>query len=158
MTNTAPPSSPSFSSQQRRPAHPVSVGKVLGRGIFVVDGVLYDALAGRAVKVMEMEAAPRLPGRTIGRMPRSPMARSSLMSPTSRRRRRHRQLSGPGPSHGRCRPFGKVAFINDSKATNADATARALAVYPDIFWIAGGKPKEGGIEPAPFSRASARPI
>jgi UDP-N-acetylmuramoylalanine--D-glutamate ligase len=42
---------------------------------------------------------------------------------------------------------GKVAFINDSKATNADATARALAVYPDIFWIAGGKPKEGGIEP-----------
>jgi len=37
-------------------------------------------------------------------------------------------------------------FINDSKATNADATARALAVYPDIFWIAGGKPKDGGIE------------
>jgi UDP-N-acetylmuramoylalanine--D-glutamate ligase len=42
--------------------------------------------------------------------------------------------------------IGKTAFINDSKATNADATARALAVYPDIFWIAGGKPKEGGIE------------
>jgi UDP-N-acetylmuramoylalanine--D-glutamate ligase len=41
--------------------------------------------------------------------------------------------------------IGKTAFINDSKATNADATARALAVYPDIFWIAGGKPKEGGI-------------
>ena len=42
--------------------------------------------------------------------------------------------------------IGKVRFINDSKATNADAAARALAVYPDIFWIAGGKPKEGGIE------------
>jgi UDP-N-acetylmuramoylalanine--D-glutamate ligase len=42
--------------------------------------------------------------------------------------------------------IGKVQFINDSKATNADATARALAVYPDIFWIAGGKPKDGGIE------------
>ena len=42
--------------------------------------------------------------------------------------------------------IGKAVFINDSKATNADATARALAVYPDIFWIAGGKPKEGGIE------------
>jgi UDP-N-acetylmuramoylalanine--D-glutamate ligase len=41
---------------------------------------------------------------------------------------------------------GKVRFINDSKATNADAAARALAVWPDIFWIAGGKPKEGGIE------------
>jgi UDP-N-acetylmuramoylalanine--D-glutamate ligase len=42
--------------------------------------------------------------------------------------------------------IGKTRFINDSKATNADATARALACYPDIFWIAGGKPKEGGIE------------
>ncbi len=41
--------------------------------------------------------------------------------------------------------IGKVRFINDSKATNADAAARALACYPDIFWIAGGKPKEGGI-------------
>jgi UDP-N-acetylmuramoylalanine--D-glutamate ligase len=42
--------------------------------------------------------------------------------------------------------IGKVRFVNDSKATNADAAARALAVWPDIFWIAGGKPKEGGIE------------
>ena len=41
---------------------------------------------------------------------------------------------------------GKIRFVNDSKATNADATARALVCYPDIFWIAGGKPKEGGIE------------
>ena len=41
--------------------------------------------------------------------------------------------------------IGKVRFINDSKATNADAAARALACYSDIYWIAGGKPKEGGI-------------
>jgi UDP-N-acetylmuramoylalanine--D-glutamate ligase len=41
--------------------------------------------------------------------------------------------------------LGHTRFINDSKATNADATARALACYPDIFWIAGGKAKEGGI-------------
>ena len=38
-------------------------------------------------------------------------------------------------------------FINDSKATNADATAWALASYPRLYWIAGGKPKSGGIEP-----------
>jgi UDP-N-acetylmuramoylalanine--D-glutamate ligase len=40
---------------------------------------------------------------------------------------------------------GRVAFINDSKATNADSAARALACFSDIFWIAGGKPKTGGI-------------
>ncbi|MGB6350891.1 MAG: UDP-N-acetylmuramoyl-L-alanine--D-glutamate ligase [Pseudolabrys sp.] len=40
---------------------------------------------------------------------------------------------------------GSVLFINDSKATNADSAAKALASFSDIFWIAGGKPKTGGI-------------
>ena len=40
-----------------------------------------------------------------------------------------------------------VRFINDSKATNADATSNALEAYDTIYWIAGGKPKEGGIAP-----------
>ena len=40
---------------------------------------------------------------------------------------------------------GNVLFINDSKATNADSAAKALASFHDIFWIAGGKPKTGGI-------------
>ncbi len=42
--------------------------------------------------------------------------------------------------------LGKVLFINDSKATNADSTEKALASWPrDIFWILGGRAKEGGI-------------
>lgn len=41
---------------------------------------------------------------------------------------------------------GRVLFINDSKGTNADAAARALSSFRNIFWIAGGKPKTGGIE------------
>jgi UDP-N-acetylmuramoylalanine--D-glutamate ligase len=40
---------------------------------------------------------------------------------------------------------GAVLFVNDSKATNADSAAQALACFDDIFWIAGGKPKTGGI-------------
>jgi UDP-N-acetylmuramoylalanine--D-glutamate ligase len=53
----------------------------------------------------------------------------------------------PGLAHrmeqvGRC---DRVLFVNDSKATNADAAARALASFSDIFWIAGGKAKAGGI-------------
>ncbi len=39
-----------------------------------------------------------------------------------------------------------VRFINDSKATNADATQHALAAFDHIYWIAGGKAKAGGIE------------
>jgi UDP-N-acetylmuramoylalanine--D-glutamate ligase len=40
-----------------------------------------------------------------------------------------------------------VLFVNDSKATNADSAARALASYDRVVWIAGGEAKEGGIAP-----------
>ncbi|MFC0220645.1 UDP-N-acetylmuramoyl-L-alanine--D-glutamate ligase [Pseudochelatococcus lubricantis] len=42
---------------------------------------------------------------------------------------------------------GNVLFVNDSKATNADATEKALAAFDRIFWIVGGRQKEGGIAP-----------
>jgi UDP-N-acetylmuramoylalanine--D-glutamate ligase len=56
--------------------------------------------------------------------------------------------SFPGLAH-RMQQVGRkdnVLFVNDSKATNADSAAKALASFGDIFWIAGGKPKTGGIE------------
>jgi UDP-N-acetylmuramoylalanine--D-glutamate ligase len=40
---------------------------------------------------------------------------------------------------------GNVLFVNDSKATNADAAAPALSSFPRIYWIAGGLAKDGGI-------------
>ena len=40
---------------------------------------------------------------------------------------------------------GRTLFVNDSKATNADATARALSSFDRIYWIAGGRAKSGGI-------------
>ena len=55
--------------------------------------------------------------------------------------------SFPGLAH-RMEQVGRkdaVLFVNDSKATNADSSAQALACFADIFWIAGGKPKTGGI-------------
>jgi UDP-N-acetylmuramoylalanine--D-glutamate ligase len=42
--------------------------------------------------------------------------------------------------------LGRVRFVNDSKATNADAARQALSSYPRSYWIAGGQPKTGGIE------------
>jgi UDP-N-acetylmuramoylalanine--D-glutamate ligase len=43
---------------------------------------------------------------------------------------------------------GRVLFVNDSKATNADSTEKAMASFTgDVFWILGGKAKEGGIAP-----------
>ncbi|MBF9049522.1 UDP-N-acetylmuramoyl-L-alanine--D-glutamate ligase [Roseobacter sp. HKCCD9010] len=39
-----------------------------------------------------------------------------------------------------------VVFVNDSKATNVDAAAKALAAFPSIRWICGGLEKEGGLD------------
>lgn len=61
--------------------------------------------------------------------------------------------SFPGLKH-RMQPVGRlgeVVFVNDSKATNAEAAAPALSSYDRIYWIAGGRAKEGGITSlAPF--------
>ena len=59
-----------------------------------------------------------------------------------------RLASYPGLPH-RARmvaTHGGVRFVNDSKATNADSAGRALASFERIRWIAGGRPKGGGIE------------
>jgi UDP-N-acetylmuramoylalanine--D-glutamate ligase len=124
----------------------VSIGKVLGRGVFVIDGKLYDAWDQPSAPIGDLKTAAHLPGAhnwqnaalayaAVRRLIRDPRAIFSSI------------LRFPGLAHriedvGR---IGKVRFVNDSKATNADAAARALACFPDVFWIAGGKAKEGGI-------------
>jgi UDP-N-acetylmuramoylalanine--D-glutamate ligase len=133
-------------------AVPVSVGKVLGRGIFAVESTLYDAWTARAARVMDLSSVHHLPGThnwqnaALAYGATKPFVRDarSIVGAIA---------SFPGLAHriedvGR---IGKVRFVNDSKATNADAAARALACYSDIYWIAGGKPKTGGIAAlAPF--------
>src|SRR5205085_2467639 len=132
---------------RREQAIPVSIGKVLGRGVFAVDGALYDAWNSRASKVMDLARAARLPGAhnwqnaalayaAVKPIVQDPRAIASAIA------------NFPGLAHRieEVARIGAVSFINDSKATNADAAARALACFKDIFWIAGGRPKEGGID------------
>jgi UDP-N-acetylmuramoylalanine--D-glutamate ligase len=53
----------------------------------------------------------------------------------------------PGLAHRmyKVAEIGGVSYINDSKATNADAASKALGSFETIYWILGGKPKEGGL-------------
>src|SRR6201996_4013118 len=125
----------------------VSVGKVLGRGIFVLDGILYDAQGQRAAPVMNLSSASNLPG--AHNWQNAALAYAAVKSLVKDARLIAAAIASfPGLPHriedvGR---IGKVRFINDSKATNAEAAERALVCFPDIFWIAGGRAKEGGIE------------
>ncbi len=128
-------------------AFPVSVGKVLGRGIFVLDGVLYDSQGGRASRIADLTAAAHLPG--THNWQNAALAYAATKSFARDVRAVASAIEDfPGLAHriedvGR---VGRVQFVNDSKATNADAAERALVCFPDIFWIAGGRAKEGGIE------------
>ncbi len=65
----------------------------------------------------------------------------------------HEQIAGAMQSYPGLRhrmqwlgEVGGVQFVNDSKATNADAAEKALMTYDNIYWIAGGVAKDGGIE------------
>lgn len=61
--------------------------------------------------------------------------------------------SFPGLSHRMelVARLGRVLFINDSKATNADAAGKALGSFDPVYWIAGGRAKSDGIDPlSPF--------
>ena len=125
----------------------VSVGKVLGRGIFVMDGVLYDATGASSREVLDLKALSHLPGAhnwqnlAIAYAALKPLVKDPAEIARA-------MPSFPGLEH-RIETVGTIAgarFVNDSKATNADAAARALACFERIHWIAGGKAKDGGIE------------
>ena len=124
----------------------ISAARRLDRGVFVEGGVLYDAIDGAPVRVADLSPIPTLPGahnwqnaaaayatcRAVG------LGRDEIAAVLA---------SYPGLPHRQelVAVIDGVPFINDSKATNADAASKALVCYDAIYWIAGGKPKEGGI-------------
>lgn len=126
-----------------RPVVPVAVGRALENGVSVVDGVLMEH--GEAV--FDLKALPRLPG--THNWQNAAAAFAALRGLGLDRAACLRGLASfPGLAHRMelVATHGGVRFVNDSKATNADAAAKALAAYDTIFWIAGGKPKAGGID------------
>ena len=126
---------------------PVSSGKVLGRGVYAIEGRLFDGEGTATREICDLRQAPNLPGAHNWQ---NAAAAYSAVTPFLREPREAAQglLTFPGLAHrmeqvGR---IGRVMVVNDSKATNADAAAKALGCYQDIYWIAGGKAKDGGAQ------------
>ncbi len=137
---------------------PVSAGQVLGRGVSALDYKLVDGLGGRAEIVGDLAQAPGLPGKHNAQNAAAAYAATRALG-VDVRTIAQAMTSFAGLPHRleRVATIEGVRFINDSKATNANAAAQALAVYPRVYWIAGGAPKEGGIEElSPFFPRMAR--
>jgi UDP-N-acetylmuramoylalanine--D-glutamate ligase len=131
---------------------PISSGQALGRGVCALDSKLIDGLTGRSEVVADLSKAPALAGKHNAQ--NAAAAYAALRAFNVDQRIIAQGLNTfPGLPHRleRSGVVEGVRFINDSKATNANAAAQALAVYPRVYWIAGGVAKEGGIEElAPF--------
>jgi UDP-N-acetylmuramoylalanine--D-glutamate ligase len=126
---------------------PISSGRAIGRGVYALGGVLYDSSGERTVEVADLTRARSLPGKHNWQNAAAAYVTARALG-VSQDDAVDGLMSFPGLAHrmeevGR---VGKVRFINDSKATNADAARQALQSYPRVYWIAGGRAKEGGIE------------
>ena len=127
----------------------VSVTRKLDRGWSVIarKGFLTETRQGRQVAAIDLRGIAGLPGqhnhqnaccayaavRTLGLGPRAIEAAMQSYPGLPHRSQRIAERDG-------------VVFVNDSKATNVDAAAKALQAFPRIRWICGGLQKEGGLD------------
>ncbi len=126
---------------------PVSVGKALGFGVYVLQGVLYDGTRAPAIEIEDLKMLPTLQGKHNWQNAAVAFAMAASLGRDKQAIARAMH-SFPGLPHRmeQAAEIGGVKLINNSKATNADAASKALAVYDPIYWIAGGVAKAGGIE------------
>ena len=140
----------------RHAAPTATISGHLPADIWCDKGVLRD----RAGPIVSMADAPAVPGAHNAQNAAAASAMAFHLG-VSREDVARAIVSFPGLAHRQQRvgSRGGIVFINDSKATNADAAARALACYPSLVWIAGGVAKQGGIEPlAPWFQHVAHAV
>jgi len=132
----------------RRPVIPISVERPLDRGITVIGPSFTVTRDGRPEPAIDLARAPALIGTHNHQNAAAAVAACFALGLDAAAIQKGLETF-PGLAHRleRIATQGGVAYFNDSKATNADATAKALAAFEGIHWIAGGKPKAGGIEP-----------
>ena len=136
-----------ITAANRRTIWPISAGKAMGRGVYALQGVLYDATGERVVEMADLLRARSLPGRHNWQNAAAAYAAARAIGIPA-----HDAVEGlmtfPGLAHRMetVGKIGKVRFVNDSKATNADAARQAMSSYPKFYWIAGGVAKAGGID------------
>jgi UDP-N-acetylmuramoylalanine--D-glutamate ligase len=125
----------------------VAVGRPFTRGLYVdAERTLWAAHAGQEQRIADLNGIAALRGAHNAQNAACATA-AALALGVGADAIAHALNTFPGLAH-RMEQVGRkdgVLFVNDSKATNADAAARALASFDDIFWIAGGRPKAGGI-------------
>jgi len=122
-------------------------------GRFIIVDATNGRLVADGVSVADLAPARSLPGRHNAQNAAFAYAAARAIG-VSHAAAVEGLMTFPGLAHrmetvgqmaGQTDQSGTIKFVNDSKATNADAARQALMSYPTSFWIAGGRAKEGGI-------------
>ncbi len=130
-----------------RKVTPISAEGALGRGVYALAAKLFFSLPEKSGEAGDISAITALRGQHNWQNAAAALAAAIAegVAPNVAVRAMERFPGLPHRMEIVAKKAG-VLFVNDSKATNADAASRALKSYTDIFWIAGGKPKEGGVD------------
>ena len=118
----------------------------LSDGYFAEGSDLIEAVDGRRTRIASLDGIGSLRGQHNAQNALAALA-ACLSAGLTAEEIQDGFRSFPGLAH-RMEQVGRkghVLFVNDSKATNAEAAAPALSSFEHIYWIAGGLPKEGGI-------------
>ena len=136
-----------ITAANRRTIWPISAKRAMGRGVYALQGVLYDATSERVIEVADLLRARSLPGRHNWQNAAAAYAAARGLG-ISVEDAAMGLATFPGLAHRMetVALIDRVRFVNDSKATNVDAARQALSSYPRVYWIAGGRPKAGGID------------
>ena len=106
-------------------------------------GTLIDDLDNGRAGVLDLRAVDTLPGRHNWQNAAAAYAAARLVGVAAASAAEAiRSFTGLAHRQEVIRRIGRVTYVDDSKATNLDAAAKALASYGNIHWIAGGRSKE----------------
>jgi UDP-N-acetylmuramoylalanine--D-glutamate ligase len=136
----------SLGQQQSHRILVVSGQRRVGGGVYAQGGLLWDAIDGAPKPVLRLSEARALPGEHNAQNAAAAYAAVRSLGIDGDLPARA-ILDFPGLAHRqeRIAEVAGITYVNDSKATNGEAAARALSSYDNIYWIAGGRPKEDGL-------------
>ncbi|HYD30516.1 MAG TPA: UDP-N-acetylmuramoyl-L-alanine--D-glutamate ligase [Azospirillaceae bacterium] len=125
---------------------PISAGHKVAGGVFVTGGMLVDDTDGTGAIELDLSTVKTLPGIHNAQNAAAAYTAARALGVAPTEIIRHIRTF-PGLAHRQqlVAEIGGVRYVNDSKATNADATEKALVCYDAIYWILGGQAKETGL-------------
>lgn len=125
----------------------IAVGQPVQNGVWAADAVLVEMDGGQEVARAELAGIASLRGAHNWQNAAAAYALARAQGVSAAEIQQGlRSFAGLAHRMEQVARAGAVLFVNDSKATNADAAGKALASFDDIYWIVGGKAKAGGLD------------